>query len=106
MSDNRYNGWTNYETWNLALWIDNDHGSYEYWRDQARDAWRRTNEDEDTQARKDEATHALAQSLESETRDNAPAVEGFYSDVLSVAIGSVNFYEIAENWIDEVAEKD
>ncbi len=23
-----YNGWTNYETWNVNLWIDNEYGSY------------------------------------------------------------------------------
>jgi hypothetical protein len=23
-----YNGWTNYETWNVALWIQNDYGFY------------------------------------------------------------------------------
>lgn len=26
MSD--YNGWTNYETWNVPLWIDNEEPSY------------------------------------------------------------------------------
>ena len=24
-----YNGWTNYETWNVPLWIDNEYGLYQ-----------------------------------------------------------------------------
>ena len=27
--DTEYNGWTNYETWNAALWIGNDQGLYD-----------------------------------------------------------------------------
>jgi hypothetical protein len=26
--DISYNGWENYETWNVALWINNDEGFY------------------------------------------------------------------------------
>jgi hypothetical protein len=28
LTDTSYNGWTNYETWNVALWIDNGKGLY------------------------------------------------------------------------------
>ena len=28
LSDTEYLGWTNYETWNVALWIQNDEGLY------------------------------------------------------------------------------
>lgn len=28
IEDMTYNGWANYETWNVALWIQNDYGFY------------------------------------------------------------------------------
>ena len=29
LTDTTYNGWTNYETWNVALWLGNDANLYE-----------------------------------------------------------------------------
>lgn len=30
-----YNGWPNYETWNVMLWMDNDEGAYRCYREKA-----------------------------------------------------------------------
>lgn len=99
MSDRKYNGWTNYETWNLKLWIDNDQGSYEYWREQARSAWDET--DEDAEDRSLDARIDLAKRLESETEDEIPEVVGFYADVLRAAVSEVNWYEIADAMLSD-----
>lgn len=30
MKEQGYNGWSNYETWNVALWIGNDESFYDF----------------------------------------------------------------------------
>lgn len=33
MSDQTYNGWPNYETWNVMLWMDNEESAYRLYRE-------------------------------------------------------------------------
>jgi leucyl aminopeptidase (aminopeptidase T) len=90
-SDKTYNGWTNYETWLVKLWIDNDQGSQEYWLDEAR--------------RLDDVYH-VASALKDWAQEFAPETTGMYADLMNAAISSVEWYEIAESLLEDVKEQD
>lgn len=93
-----YNGWTNYETWNVALWIDNDQGSYSERCEMAQDVYDRADGD------MDDAKSALASRLKDWVEDMNPLSgdASMFSDLLSAAISEVDWYEIAENFLEDV----
>ena len=61
--DGTYNGYANYETWLVKVWIDNDQGNVEYWVEKAQDLY--TNHAEDTKyfTKREEATMLLAEDM-------------------------------------------
>ncbi len=90
MTKQEYNGWTNYETWNYKLWLDNNRETYDAVR---------------TLAKKHNDAFDLSIELSKVAHDNAPLLEAsFYSDVLSASISEVNFFEIAESYLEEIKE--
>lgn len=105
MSDQRYNGWTNYETWNWKLWIDNDAGSYHYWQGAAREALADAEPLYDWEDKRAAAVRDLAVQLqedcESQVEDWMPDQASAFADMLSGAIGRIEWREIAESLIDE-----
>ena len=83
-----YNGWTNYETWSVGLYLDNDEGSYLYWQEQAGG---------------DLDVYGLAAMLKEEHEDAIPAEmddAGFATDLLNAAMSEVNWDELARKILE------
>lgn len=89
----KYNGWKNYETWLVNLWIDNDGGS-EYWRERA-------DEVRDVSDLADEMQQFYTELAETEI----PA-SGMFADLFNSALREVSWYDIAENYINELEPVD
>ena len=99
MTHKDYNGWTNYETWNVKLWMDNDESTYRYWQEQTDETWKHARENQAWlgSTRKESAAAQLADTLKSEHEENQPEVSGMYADLLGAVLSEVNWLEIAEN---------
>ena len=105
-----YNGWSNYGTWVVKLWIDNDQGLSNYVQElaqQAKDAapssrevtqWHFTEEDT--------AKTFLADQIKEMVEEDNPlgSEASLYSDLLNSALGTVDWQEIAENVLGDLEE--
>ncbi len=102
-----YNGWKNYETWNVALWIDNDQGAYHMRQEWAQESWNEAEADR-TFTREEVAKSSLAAKIKEYMEENNPLADeaSTYSDLLSAALSEVDYYEIAENWLDDVEKEE
>ena len=103
MSDKRYSGWTNYETWLVALWADNDEATYRHHQRLAQQTWDASKTDS-TFSRREHATLDLAKSLRTEIEDAHPLTDHatLWADLMGAALAEVNWYEIAEQLIQEL----
>jgi len=84
-----YNGWTNWETWNFKLWIDNDEDTYRKALNMARG--------------KDAYQFSLALENWADNMLGELGFDfGFFADVCNTSIKEVNFYEVAESYLLEI----
>ena len=103
----KYNGYSSYETWLVAVWIDNDQGSIDFWVDVAKHHY---NIAEDTKhfTKREEAIISFSGDMAEWYGDNVPEysddIGGLWSDMLHAALGSVDWYELAAKYMEQALE--
>lgn len=112
MQDEGYNGWKNYPTWAVNLWLANDEPLY-------RDTLALTEEAMSAQkyardrlerpywTQEESYRYAVADTLKAwVTDDLAPDLgASFAADLLGYALGEVDWHEVADAWIEQVQEQ-
>ena len=108
----KYNGWSNYETWNFKLWLDIDEDLHNYIIGEIKKIKAFPN--------KDNKAYEVSNFLRSYIEDNMPNLNvstrsqsvhgsmsdknGFYNDILNAALRDINTYEIAESYLEDLKE--
>lgn len=101
--DSSYNGWSNYETWVVNLWLGNDESSYNTCRTLAQRCYEEAVADQ-VLSRKERACYQLANELKEMVEDGNPLASeaSVYSDLLNASISEVNWKEIANSLLQEI----
>jgi len=90
---NKYNGWTNYETWLCNLWFEN----YDF--TDILDIF------EDYEERDDilrVITNYIKDDVEYRVEESRESASGFVNDLINAALGEIDYYDIAEHYVDDV----
>lgn len=90
----KYNGWSNQQTWSVALWLDNDQGTYSHWQSVIADL---RAEDADTTAIKEQ----LSNMLEADLDELPDSLQGPHRDLLNYSLGMVDWDEIAAHMLED-----
>lgn len=107
-NDKEYNGWSNYETWLVNLWIDNEQGTQNFWNCRAEELFEAARASQSF-TKSEQACVDLADDLKDEyerhVEDQLPA-SGFLRDLANAALSEVNWGEIADALLEESTDGD
>lgn len=89
--DRTYNGWANYPTWCVHLWLTNDEATYDnciWYAQEARNY--------------DPPRVALADMLKTSVRDRVASDEASVaSDLLGYALDQIDWFEVADSFLED-----
>lgn len=108
-----YNGWANYETWCVNLWLDNDSGTVDMVREWIDDIRSTVSAHSrygsfrygSIPSLSDDSAQcgALADRIKEWIEENNPLIDepDLYADLLGAAIGCVDYRSIAARWMED-----
>jgi len=99
---NKYNGWSNYETWNFKLWLDNDEDLHNYIIGEIKKI-------KEIGTSHIHEVSEVSNFLRSYIDDNVPTLKvsdknGFYQDILNGGLREINTHEVAESYLEDLKE--
>lgn len=104
-----YNGYSNYETYVVQLWIDNTESSSAYWRRLAEEVYNHQAIEQAHFSKAEDGACILAEKLRDSYNNgmerilNDANVQGtVWADLLNASVCAVNFGEIAKNIMESV----
>lgn len=101
-----YNGYTNYETWNVALWLNNEYSEYQHWTERAQELKEETQEESFYHrywTAEEYAKFTLADEIKKQIENDNPLLgeASLYSDILSANLSAVNWHGVAESFLED-----
>ena len=100
-----HQGWANYETWAVKLWMDNEEPSYLHWKDFTNGMMDHPPTGNEFISAERKLVHELADNVKDYHEDQMPELEGFAGDLLNAAFSEVDWTEIAESLIRDANEE-
>lgn len=96
MTNEKYQGWSNYETWLVALWLDNDEYAQELAQKEASQY--------DTLSEDDNASWEDSNNFKDFVIDtlicNCDELGGFIQDLVNATLGEVDYSELIHHFQD------
>jgi hypothetical protein len=121
MEDSGYNGWKNYPTWAVNLWLSNEQGTSNECSYMAREALRDAPHDKNVKpwfypdgsqgepvwTVEQAARYRLADTMKEYVADlTEREPSSLAADLLGYALGEVDWNEIADSWLETAKEEE